>query len=167
MRGFPRARTNAADRDSRGHRNCRSVSVTLALREQAEAEAAMTVSAPVAPTHPPTTARRRARKPGPARTTVVGRPTTPDEQPLAHAPAVSRPSEPPLRTTLARSEKPTHAAPVSATQVSQVPHRSRRRIEPGASPGAKRTGEPATRPRPSRVLAELHAALADEAAAAE
>jgi len=165
MRGFPRARTNAADRDSRGHRNCRStaVSVTLALREQAEAEAAMTVSAPVAPT----TGRRRARKPGPARTTVVGRPTTPDEQPLAHAPAVSRPGEPPLRTTIARSEKPTHAAPVSATQVSQVPHRSRRRIEPGASPGATRTGEPATRPRPSRVLAELHAALADEAAAAE
>ncbi len=173
MRGFPRARTSAADRDSRG--NCRStaVSVTLALREQAEAEAALAVTTTTAPITP---GRRRARKPGPARTAVIGRPTTPDELPLAHAPAASRPDDPPLRTTFARSEKPPLAAPASQAQVSQgaqaahlaqASHRSRRRIEPGASPGAARNGEPATRPRPSRVLAELHAALADEAAAAE
>ena len=162
MRGFPRARIHAGDRDSHGRGSCRStaVSVTLALRELAEAAATAIVA-------PATTAgRRRARKPGPARTAVVGRPTTPDEQPLAHAPAASRPDDPPLRATVARSEKPPPAAPASQAQVAHQ-SRGRRRIEPGAAPGTARTGEPSARPRPSRVLAELHAALADEAAAAE
>ena len=161
MRGFPRARIHTADRDSRGQCRSTAVSVTLALREEAEAAAALTaIVAPVT-----TAGRRRARKPGPTRTAVIGRPTTPDEQPLAHAPAVHRPDEP-LRTTVARSEKPPLAAPASQAQVAHQA-RGRRRIEPGASPGTARTGEPSARPRPSRVLAELHAALADEAAAAE
>jgi hypothetical protein len=153
MRCFPRARISAPI----DARSCKStaVSVTLALREQAEAAAADAATAATAATaSAPASPRRRARKPAAARTAVVGRPTTPDERPLDHAPAVGRPAEPPLRTTVARGEK----APVA--------HRSRRRVELGA-PLTSRAGEPSARPRPSRVLAELHAALADEAAAAE
>lgn len=169
MRGFPRARITAGDRDSRGSRST-AVSVTLALREQAEAEAAATVSAST-PSTATSPGRRRARKPGPARPAVVGRPTTPDESPLAHAPAASRPGEPPLRTTVGREKTPVSLAlaPLAplAPAASHAP-RTRRRIEP-TSIGAtsSRTGDPTARPRPSRVLAELHAALADEAAAAE
>lgn len=145
MRGFPRARASAGD----PHAGV-AVSVTRALAEQAEqaAEAARTAPTPeLLPGKP-----RRARKPGPARPTVRGRPTVPDrdeDRPLTHAPSAGRPDEPPLRTTLAR-------------EVTPAPHRgpARRRIE---APGLR---EP-SRPRPSRVLAELHAALADEAAAAE
>ncbi len=155
MRCFPRARTSGPT-DARSGRGT-AVSVTLALREQAEAAAATAGTAATMDTTgtSATPTRRRTRKPAPARTAVVGRPTTPDERPLDHAPAVGRPIEPPLRTTVARSEK----APVA--------HRSsRRRVELGA-PLTSRAGEPSARPRPSRVLAELHAALADEAAAAE
>lgn len=143
MRSFPRARVAAgADRHAGA-----AVSVRKALDEQAAAQAKHSAPQPelLDPAKP-----RRNRKPGPARPTVRGRPTTPDEQPLAHAPAAGRPDEPPLRTTLAR----THGEP--------APHRATRR----------RTNDAVTRtsierPRPSRVLAELHAALADEAAAAE
>ncbi len=53
-----------------------------------------------------------------------------------------------------------------------TPHRTSRRrtTEAGARTGMElgaRVSEPSARPRPSRVLAELHAALADEASAAE
>lgn len=150
MRSFPRARITTGDLRHAGA----AVSVRKALNEQAEAsnQAAQNLAPkpelldPTKPARPP----GRARKPGPARPSVRGRPTTPDEAPLAHAPAANRPDEPPLRTTLAR----THGDP--------APHRATRR----------RTGNDATtrvteRPRPSRVLAELHAALADDAAAAE
>ena len=95
---------------------------------------------------------RRNRKPAPARPTVRGRPSAPDEQPLTHAPAAGRPDEPPLRTTLARPHGET------------APHRAATRRRTNSDTGARVSLE---RPRPSRVLAELHAALADEAAAAE
>ncbi len=149
MRNFPRARVVVADR-----RGAAAVSVGKALREQAEAELVVR-SAPepeLLPARP-----RRAHKPGPARPSVRGRPTVPEageEQPLKHAPAAGpaaiRPQDPPLRTAVVgpRGETP-------------APHRTRRRLE---LEQALRATE---RPRPSRVLAELHAALADEAASAE
>lgn len=143
MRGFPRARSSA--RDCLPHSGA-AVSVARALRDQAEAAA----KAETAAAHKPRSRRGRAAEP--ARPTVRARPTGPDEQLLQHAPAASRPSEPPLRTTLAR--------PQAEAAASQATHRSgRRRTEVWAR-------DP-SRPRPSRVLAELHAALADEAAAAE
>lgn len=149
MRSFPRARITTGDLRHAGA----AVSVRKALTEQAEAskQAAQNLSPqpelldPSKPSRP-----GRARKPGPARPSVRGRPTTPDEAPLAHAPAANRPDEPPLRTTLAR----THGEP--------APHRATRR-----RPGTDATTRVTERPRPSRVLAELHAALADDAAAAE
>ncbi len=150
MRGFPRARitsTTTGDRDTRGGA---ALSVTLALREQAEAATTTSQRAPEV-----AASRARPRKGAPARPSVVGRPSTPDESPLAHAPAAGRLDEPPLRTTLARCDK------------TPIAHRSnRRRVELGA-PAGSRVSDPTARPRPSRVLAELHAALADEAAAAE
>jgi hypothetical protein len=149
MRNFPRARVVSDDRRHGGA----AVSVRKALNELADAQTTAQQLAPqpelLDPAKP-----RRSRKPGPARPSVRGRPTAPDgpdEQPLAHAPAANRPDEPPLRTTLAR----THGEP--------APHRATRR-RTGNDPSARATIE---RPRPSRVLAELHAALADEAAAAE
>lgn len=152
MRGFPRARSNARDSQTHG---AAAVSVARALREQAEAAAAE-AAATTAPE--PTLIdgakpkRRRGRAAEPARPAVRGRPSSPDEQPLRHAPAAGRPSEPPLRTTLAR--------PQAEATASQATHRcGRRRTDVWAR-------DP-SRPRPSRVLAELNAALADEAAAAE
>jgi hypothetical protein len=154
MHGFPRARIGA--RDPQGGR---AVSVTRALRDQAEAAAAEAASSaapqPVLIDATKSKPRRtRATDPNrpadPARPSVRGRPTTPDEQPLSHAPAAERPTEPPLRTTLARPH-------IDATQA--VPRPVRRRTEVWAR-------DP-SRPRPSRLLAELNAALADELAAAE
>ena len=156
MRGFPRARNNAPGGPGAGDPHAGvAVSVTRALREQAETAAK---TAPRPELLPATGKPRRARKPGPARPSVRGRPTVPDgaeDQPLTHAPGAGRPGEPPLRTGLARLQP----------EKTPAPHRGRRRSDaPGARPGGV---EPCTRPRPSRVLAELHAALADEAAAAE
>lgn len=174
MRGFPRARTTALTADR--HVGL-AVSVRKALSELAVADRsahqlahqlADQMADPVAdqtsasptpelldPARPSPTKPRRNRKPGPARPAVRGRPTTPDEQPLAHAPAAGRPEEPPLRTTLARPQ-----APGAARDGEPAAHRTARR----------RTGHETRvaplRPRPSRVLAELHAAL-DAAAAAE
>lgn len=153
MRGFPRSRSNASAGPPAGV----AVSVTLALREQAESAREAALQAAPEPELLGDTRPRRTRKPGPARPSVRGRPTVPDaadQRPLTHAPAAGRPDEPPLRTTLARphGEKAT------------TPHRTGwRRAEAGARTGI----EPCARPRPSRVLAELHAALADDAAAAE
>ncbi len=145
MRNFPRARVLGAE--DRGRHAGAAVSVRKALDEQAElAKQAAPKPELLDPAKP-----RRDRKPGPARPTVRGRPSTPDEQPLAHAPAAGRPDEPPLRTTLARPHGET------------APHRAIRR-RTGNDTSARFSLE---RPRPSRVLAELHAALADEAAAAE
>jgi hypothetical protein len=150
-RDFPRARI-----DNRRHAGA-AVSVRKALSELAEAQTTAQHAAQNLAPQPELldpAKPRRNRKPGPARPSVRGRPTTPDgpdEQPLAHAPAANRPDEPPLRTTLARI----HGEP--------APHRATRR-RTGNDPTARATIE---RPRPSRVLAELHAALADEAAAAE
>lgn len=123
-----------------------AVSVRKALIEQAESSKQAAPQPELLDPAKP----RRTRKPGPARPSVRGRPTTPDEAPLAHAPAAERPKDPPLRTTLAR----THGEP--------APHRATRR-RTGNDAGTRVSNE---RPRPSRVLAELHA-LADEAAAAE
>jgi hypothetical protein len=67
---------------------------------------------------------------------------------MNHAPAVDRPATPPLRTTQARPEATHRAA------------QARHRLELGRR-------EETARPRPSRVLAEMHAALAEEAATAE
>jgi hypothetical protein len=154
MRGFPRARIHTVARAGN--------SVTRALREQA------TTSSPPPPTTTnaaPTpelidTPKPRPRKPtanrnrnAPARPSVTGRPTTPDEAPMDHAPATERPSTPPLRTTQARTTESTHRA-------AQARHRLElwQREEP-------------SRPRPSRVLAELTSQptgpelRADEAAA--
>lgn len=155
MRNFPREGPRDSLRariDNRRHAGA-AVSVRKALSELAEAQTTAQHAAPQPELLDPAKPRRN-RKPGPARPSVRGRPTTPDgpdEQPLAHAPAANRPDEPPLRTTLARS----HGEP--------APHRATRR-RTGNDPTARATIE---RPRPSRVLAELHAALADEAAAAE
>lgn len=147
MRGFPRARVHTSQRPGN--------SVARALREQAAAAAATST-----PTTPTTSAapspellgtdKPRPRKPArnqrnaPARPSVTGRPTTPDEAPMSHAPCVDRPATPPLRTTQVR--------PVEV-RTAQARHRLElwQRDEP-------------SRPRPSRVLAE---ALAEEAATAE
>ena len=153
MRDFPRARTRTVSRAGN--------SVARALREQAARDAAaasttattattMTaapqelVDAPKPPPRKPSRNHRNA----PARPVVTGRPTTPDEAPMNHAPAADRPALPTLRTTQSRPEA-THRA-------AQARHRLelRQREEP-------------SRPRPSSVLAEMHAAIADEAAIAE
>lgn len=168
MHGFPRARTLARDSQPQG---ALAVSVARALRDQAEAEAAAAIAAAAeiaaAMTAAPEPAlidankskARRTRNADPvrapaARPTVRGRPTTPDEQPLTHAPAAERPTEPPLRTTLAR---PQAEAAIACAQASHRPVRRRTEI----------WARDPSRPRPSRVLAELNAALADDAAAAE
>ncbi len=152
MRDFPRARTRTVSRAGN--------SVARALREQAAhdqaaAAAASTsttsarITAPQelvdAPKPPPRKPSRNHRN-APARPLVTGRPTTPDEAPMNHAPAADRPALPTLRTTQTRPEA-THRA-------AQARHRLELRQEP-------------SRPRPSRVLAEMHAAIADEAAIAE
>lgn len=142
MRDFPRARVRTASRAGN--------SVARALREQAEA-AAQTITAapqdlidtPKTPPRKPTRSQRNA----PARPAVTGRPTTPDEAPMNHAPAADRPAVPPLRTTQARPEVTHRAAQARRLEL-------RQREEP-------------SRPRPSRVLAEMHAALAEAAATAE
>lgn len=147
MRDFPRARVRTVSRAGN--------SVARALREQAARDAAATtaprtaapqelVDAPKPPPRKPSRNHRNA----PARPVVTGRPTTPDEAPMNHAPAADRPALPTLRTTQTRPEA-THRA-------AQARHRLelRQREEP-------------SRPRPSRVLAEMHAAIADEAAIAE
>ncbi|MBK7826191.1 hypothetical protein [Nannocystis sp.] len=163
MLGFPRARTTALTADRHVGP---AVSVRKALSEQALADQVADQVADQASASPtpelldpsrPSPGPRRKHKPGPARPTVRGRPTTPDEQPLAHAPAAGRPEEPPLRTTLARPQ-----APGAARDGEPAAHRAARR----------RTGHETRvaaplRPRPSRVLAELHAALDEAAAAAE
>ncbi len=145
MRDFPR--NFPRPRDEARHAGA-AVSVRKALNEQAElAKQAAPAPELLDPAKP-----RRNRKPAPARPTVRGRPSAPDEQPLTHAPAAGRPDEPPLRTTLARPHGET------------APHRAATRRRTNSDTGARVSLE---RPRPSRVLAELHAALADEAAAAE
>ena len=150
MRGFPRARNHAGN----PHAGV-AVSVTKALREQAAAAPEPTL---LDPQREDSTKSRRARKPGPARPTVRGRPTTPDEKPLTHAPAAERPGEPPLRTGTTAGAPQAAARP--QTEAASAAHRpARRRTEVFAR-------DP-SRPRPSRVLAELHAALADAATAAE
>lgn len=158
MRGFPRQRNLSSAGDP--HAGV-AVSVTRALREQAEQAAR---AAPQPELLPADAKTRRPRKPGPARPSVRGRPTVPDaaeDSPLTHAPAAGRPDEPPLRSALAR--------PQAEKTPCHPPHRAgRRRADRIDAPGARPGGaEPCARPRPSRVLAELHAALADEAAAAE
>jgi hypothetical protein len=146
MRDFPRARTRTAPRPGN--------SVARALREQAAGDAANTTSISAAPQELVDAPKPRPRKPArnlrnaPARPSVTGRPTTPDEAPMNHAPAVDRPATPPLRTTQARPEATHRAA------------QARHRLELGRR-------EETARPRPSRVLAEMHAALAEEAATAE
>lgn len=157
MRGFPRARHHAAD----PHAGV-AVSVAKALREQAAAAPKPTLLDDTSTPKP-----RRSRKPGPARPSVRGRPTTPDEQPLTHAPAAERSES--LRASLGTSPGTSPGAGTSAgpgapraqaDSVALAAHRpARRRTELWA--------RDASRPRPSRVLAELNAALADEAAAAE
>lgn len=146
MRDFPRARVRTAPRAGN--------SVARALREQAAAAAAETTKqAPIAaaPQELIDDPKPRQRKPSartrnaPARPSVTGRPTTPDEAPMSHSPALNRPAMPPL-TTQVRPEANHRAA--------QARHRLELRQEP-------------SRPRPSRVLAEMHAALAEEAATAE
>jgi len=146
MRDFPRARVRTVSRAGN--------SVARALREQAardQAAAAPTtvLAAPQelvdAPKPPPRKPSRNHRN-APARPAVTGRPTTPDEAPMNHAPAADRPALPTPRTAQTRPD-PTHRA-------AQARHRLELRQEP-------------SRPRPSRVLAEMHAAIADEAAIAE
>ena len=159
MRGFPRARTTCPSQPRGGRASqvnhtgqASQASQAIALREQAEAKAEAALDAAQAPTK-----RKRKPKPGPARPAVTGRPSTPDEPPLTHAPAAARLADPPLRTAIARIDKP------------PVAHRSRRRVELSPCPGS-RSGEPTVRPRPSRILAELAdatAALADEATTAD
>lgn len=149
MRGFPRARPHTGN----PHAGV-AVSVAKALREQAAA-------APEPTLLDETPKPRRSRKPGPARPSVRGRPTTPDEQPLTHAPAAERSGD--LRSGLGTAPGAGACSGVPRAQAESVAlaaHRpARRRTELWA--------RDASRPRPSRVLAELHAALADEAAAAE
>jgi hypothetical protein len=135
MRGFPRARVQSPARGGS--------SVARAAREQAARE----VEAAAAPAPELLEDRRPPRRrPGPARPAVTGRPTTPDEAPLDHAPAAERPEPPPLDLT-----------PRAPVQLRPSTVRSRPDLWPR---------EP-SRPRPSRMLAEMHAELADEAAAAE
>lgn len=166
MHGFPRARVTARDNHSG-----LAVSVARALQDQAaqaaeaaaaEAAANATVTAAPEPVLIDAT-RSRARRgrkadpKAPARPKVQGRPTTPDEAPLRHAPAAERLAEPPLRTTaLARPQ----AEGSTASTALPATHRPARRLTDVW------TRDP-SRPRPSRLLAELNAALADEAAAAE
>lgn len=142
MRGFPRARIHAARTPGN--------SVARALREQAEAHINVAPEAELLDTPKPrkrSTTKRDLR--APARPSVTGRPTTPDEAPMNHSPSADRPTTPPLRTTQARSTDNTHRV--------QTRHRQDlwQRDEP-------------SRPRPSRVLAELSArptTIADEATA--
>lgn len=144
MRGFPRGRTQAA----RPAGN----SVARALREQAQAAPAPELIDGTdnnANKPGPRKPKRDTRRHLPARPSVTGRPTTPDEAPMNHAPAAERPATPPLRTTQARP-------------IAESVHRAQTRHRPGLW----QRDEP-SRPRPSRVLAEMHAALADEAASAE
>lgn len=154
MRGFPRARHHAGDRHCHNPHAGVAVSVAKALREQAAAAPEPTLLDDTSTPKP-----RRSRKPGPARPSVRGRPTTPDEQPLTHAPAAERSEN--LRTSLGASLGAAPGVPrAQADSAALAAHRpARRRTELWA--------RDASRPRPSRVLAELHAALADEAAAAE
>ncbi len=155
MRRLPPARHHAAD----PHAGV-AVSVAKALRGQAAAAPEPTLLREASTPKP-----RRSRKPGPARPSVRGRPTTPDEQPLTHAPAAERSES--LRASLGTSLGTSLGLGVApgvpraqADSVALAAHRpARRRTELWA--------RDASRPRPSRVLAELHAALADEAAAAE
>lgn len=142
MRDFPRARVRTVSRAGN--------SVARALREQAAATptAATTapqelIDTPKAPPRKPSRSQRNA----PARPAVTGRPTTPDEAPMSHAPAADRPDLPQLRTTQARPEVTHRAAQARRLEL-------RQRDEP-------------SRPRPSRVLAEMHAAIAEAAASAE
>jgi hypothetical protein len=182
MHGFPRARISARDTHSG-----LAVSVARALHEQAAlaaavaaeqaaAEAAAKETVTAAPeavlidANKSRARRTRATDPkAPARPSVRGRPTTPDEAPLSHAPAAERLAdrlaEPNLRTTaIARPQvegnpaQPATLATASATAL--APHRPARRLTDVW------VRDP-SRPRPSRLLAELNAALADEAAAAE
>jgi hypothetical protein len=164
MHGFPRARVTARDNNSG-----LAVSVARALRDQAAAEAA--AAATTAPeavlidaTKPAKARRARATDPkAPARPSVRGRPTTPDEAPLSHAPAAER------NTCLIGLTGPTGRPAASLTE---PPLRSTTQSAPQAThrPARRLTDvwvRDPSRPRPSRLLAELNAALADEAAAAE
>lgn len=163
MHGFPRARVTARDNNSG-----LAVSVARALRDQAEAAAKVTVTAaPEAVLIDATKSRARRNRAtdpkAPARPSVRGRATAPaegEEAPLCHAPAAERLAErlaePPLRTTtLARPQ-----VEGSPAQTATASHRPARRL-------TDVWARDPSRPRPSRLLAELNAALADEAAAAE
>lgn len=171
MHGFPRARVTARDNNSG-----LAVSVARALRDQAEAESATAATATTAPeavlidaTKPGKARRTRKVDPkAPARPSVRGRPTTPDEAPLRHAPAAERLTD---RTASAGSlaDAPQRTANLVRPQVdgqtatqanTQTSHRPVRRL-------TDVWARDPSRPRPSRLLAELNAALADEAAAAE
>lgn len=141
MRGFPRARIHSA----RAPGN----SVARALREQAEAATVQAApEAELLDAHKPRKPRSKRDLRAPARPSVTGRPTTPDEAPMNHSPAADRPAAP-LRTTQARTLDNSHRV------------QTRHRLE------LWQTGESdaPSRPRPSRVLAELVAATADEATA--
>jgi hypothetical protein len=84
MRDFPR--NFPRPRDEARHAGA-AVSVRKALNEQAElAKQAAPAPELLDPAKP-----RRNRKPAPARPTVRGRPSAPDEQPLTHAPRCGSP----------------------------------------------------------------------------
>lgn len=169
MHGFPRARVTARDNNSG-----LAVSVARALNDQAaqaaeaaaaaEAEAATNATVTAAPeavlidaTRSRARRGRQADPKAPARPKVQGRPTTPDEEPLRHAPAAGRLAEPPLRTAALARPQVEGSTALTATPTT---HRPARRL-------TDVWARDPSRPRPSRLLAELNAALADEAAAAE
>ncbi len=128
-----------------------AVSVRKALAEQA-AQVRTAPEPTLLDTRKPNP--RKSNKAKPARPAVRGRPTQPtadEEAPLTHAPAVRRPGPGPQWMSTLRSTGARHPT---------APRVHRRRVEPWV--------REASRPRPSRVLAEeLHAANADEAGAAE